>query len=178
MTKEKVEININWEIAQRGKVKQVRIVGTGQDIDGVYDVEYAIKLAKENEVDLVEINKNSNPPICKLIEYQKYLYELKKRKKENEKKSKQNEIEIKELRFSPNTDTHDFEFKKRHAEDFIKDGNKVKCVVIFHGREMHYKDKGQILLLKLADDLSEIAIVESLPKMEGYKMIMYLKPKK
>ena len=177
MAKKKENLHrTNWEISQHGKVKEVRIVGS--DSDGVYDINYAIRLADDEGVDLIEINATSNPPVCKLMEYQKFLYDLKKKKKEQEKKSKESQSELKELRFGPNTDTHDYEFKKKHAEEWLKDGDKVKAVVIFRGREMLFKEKGEIILLKLANELSEIAIVESLPKMEGNKMFMTMRQKK
>lgn len=166
----------NWEISQNGKINDVRVVGT--DSDGVYDIKLAIKLAEDNGDDLIEISPGANPPVCKIMEYQKFLYELKKKKKEQDKKNKENQSELKELRFGPNTDVHDFEFKKKHAEEWLKDGDKVKAVVVFHGREMQFKDKGEIMLLKLADELSEVGIVESLPSMEGNKMFMTIRQKK
>jgi len=166
----------NWEISQNGRVKEVRLVGT--DYDGVQELNYAVRLAEDADGDLIEINAGTNPPICKIMDYQKFLYELKKKKKEQEKKTKESQSELKELRFGPNTDTHDFEFKKKHAEEWIKNGDKVKAVVIFRGREMMFKEKGEIMLLKLANELSEISIVESMPRMEGNKMFMTIRQKK
>jgi len=133
-------------------------------------------LAQEAGLDLVEISPKAEPPVCKIIDYKKFLYEQKKRKKEM--KSKTQKVVIKEIRYGPNTDEHDFDFKLKHAENFIKDGAKVKAYVFFKGRSILFKDKGQILLLKLAQSLEEIATVESMPKMEGKRMIMMLAPKK
>ena len=133
-------------------------------------------MAQEAGLDLVEISPKAEPPVCKIIDYKKFLYEQKKRKKEM--KSKTQKVVIKEIRYGPNTDEHDFDFKLKHAENFIKDGAKVKAYVFFKGRSILFKDKGQILLLKLAQSLEEIATVESMPKMEGKRMIMMLAPKK
>lgn len=168
---------INHEISQKGVVSEVRIIGSF-NYDGIHDLSSAIRFAEDTGVDLIEINESSNPPVCKLMDYNKFLYEQKKKKKELEKNSKKNEMEIKELRFGPNTDTHDFDFKKKHAENFLNNGDKVKAVVIFHGREMNFKDKGEIMLLKLAEELTQVGLVESMPKFEGNKMIMFIKPKK
>jgi len=159
------------------KSKEVRLVGDNVE-NGVYSNEEARKIANELELDLIEISPNANPPVCRIQDYNKFLYDIKKKQKEQEKKNKQNQSEIKEIRFGPNTDEHDFEFKKRHAESFLKRGDKVKSYVFFKGREMMFKEKGQILLLKLADQLENVGIVESMPKMEGNKMFMVIKPKK
>lgn len=133
-------------------------------------------MAEEANLDLVEISPTANPPVCKLIDYKKFLYEQKKRKKEM--KSKTQKIVVKEIRFGPNTDDHDFNFKLKHAENFIKEGAKVKAYVFFKGRSILFKDKGEILLLKLAQALEDVATVESMPKMEGKRMIMMITPKK
>lgn len=133
-------------------------------------------MAAEADLDLVEISPSANPPVCKIIDYKKFLYEQKKRKKEM--KSKAVKIIVKEIRFGPNTDEHDFNFKLKHAENFIKEGVKVKAYVFFKGRSILFKDKGEILLLKLAQALEDVATVESMPKMEGKRMIMMLSPKK
>jgi translation initiation factor IF-3 len=133
-------------------------------------------MAEAQSLDLVEISPKAEPPVCKIIDYKKFLYEQKKRQKEM--KSKASKIEVKEIRFGPNTDDHDFNFKLKHAEKFIGEGNKVKAYVFFKGRSILFKDKGEILLLKLAQALEEVAVVESMPKLEGKRMIMFLAPKK
>jgi len=156
---------------------EVRLVGDNIDI-GIYSNEEAIKIADDLELDLIEISPNANPPVCKIQDYSKFLYDMKKKQREQDKKNRQNQIEVKEIRFGPNTDDHDFNFKKNHAESFLKRGDKVKAFVFFRGREMMFKEKGQILLLKLADQLEDVGIVESMPKMEGNKMIMFIRSKK
>mgnify|MGYP001318549104 FL=1 len=133
-------------------------------------------MANEADLDLVEISPKANPPVCKIIDYKKFLYEQKKKQKEM--KAKATKVVVKEIRFGPNTDDHDFDFKLKHAEKFIKEGAKVKAYVFFKGRSILFKDQGQILLLKLAQSLEEIATVESMPKMEGKRMIMMLSPRK
>ncbi len=133
-------------------------------------------MAQQMELDLVEISPNANPPVCKIIDYKKFLYDQKKKQKEI--KAKAVKVVVKEIRFGPNTDDHDFEFKLKHAEKFITEGSKVKAFVFFKGRTIVFKDRGEILLLKMAQALEEIATVESLPKLEGKKMIMMLAPKK
>lgn len=133
-------------------------------------------MANDLELDLVEISPNADPPVCKIIDYKKFLYEQKKKQKEI--KAKAQKVVVKEIRFGPNTDDHDFNFKLKHAEKFIEEGAKVKAYVFFKGRSILFKDKGQILLLKLAQALEENASVESMPKMEGKRMIMMLAPKK
>ncbi len=133
-------------------------------------------MAEEQSLDLVEISPSADPPVCKIIDYKKFLYEQKKRQKEI--KNKAQKVVVKEIRFGPNTDDHDFNFKLKHAEKFIEEGAKVKAYVFFKGRSILFKDSGQILLLKLAQQLEDIATVESMPKMEGKRMIMMLAPKK
>lgn len=125
---------------------------------------------------MVEISPNAVPPVCKIIDYKKFLYDQKKKQKEI--KAKAQKMVVKEIRFGPNTDEHDFDFKVKHAENFIKEGSKVKAFVFFKGRTIVFKERGEILLLKMAQALEEIATVESLPKLEGKKMIMFLAPKK
>tara|TARA_B100001063_G_scaffold112253_1_gene104741 strand:- start:1595 stop:2029 length:435 start_codon:yes stop_codon:yes gene_type:complete len=142
----------------------------------VYSIEKALAMANEADLDLVEISPKANPPVCKIIDYKKFLYEQKKKQKEM--KAKATKVVVKEIRFGPNTDDHDFDFKLKHAEKFIKEGAKVKAYVFFKGRSILFKDQGQILLLKLAQSLEEIATVESMPKMEGKRMIMMLSPRK
>jgi translation initiation factor IF-3 len=133
-------------------------------------------LASELELDLVEISPNANPPVCKILEYKKFLYEQKKRDKAL--KSKATKVTIKEIRFGPQTDEHDYDFKKKHAEKFLKDGAKLKAFVFFKGRSIVFKEQGQILLLRLAQDLEELGKVEQLPKLEGKRMTMFISPKK
>jgi translation initiation factor IF-3 len=131
-------------------------------------------MAEEQELDLVEISPKADPPVCKVMDYKKFLYEQKKREKELKKKTTQ--VVVKEIRFGPNTDDHDYEFKKKNAEKFLKDGAKLKAFVFFKGRSIVFKDKGQILLLRLAQDLEDLAKVEQMPKLEGKRMIMMLSP--
>lgn len=153
----------------------MRLVAEGVE-PGLYPLSEALKIAEEQELDLVEISKNSTPPVCKILDYKKFLFDHKKKQKEI--KAKAVKVVIKEIRFGPNTDDHDFEFKLKHAEKFIKEGAKVKAFVFFKGRTIIFKERGQILLLKLAQALEDIATVESMPKMDGKKMFMYLAPKK
>jgi len=133
-------------------------------------------MAKEQELDLVEISPKAVPPVCKIVDYQKFLYEQKKRDKVM--KSKATKVIVKEIRFGPQTDEHDYEFKKKHAIKFLKDGSKLKAFVFFKGRSIIFKEQGQILLLKLAQELEEYGKVEQLPKLEGKRMIMFIAPKK
>ncbi len=142
---------------------------------GVYPTGQALKMAEEQELDLVQISPNANPPVCKILDYKKFLYEQKKKQKEI--KQKTVKVVIKEIRFGPNTDEHDYEFKKKHAIKFLQEGAKLKAYVFFKGRSILFKDKGQILLLKLAQELEEYGTVESMPKMEGKRMIMFIAPK-
>jgi translation initiation factor IF-3 len=153
----------------------VRLVGDNVEI-GVYPTRKALAIAEEQELDLVEISPKANPPVCKVMDYKKFVYEQKKREKTL--KSKATKVIIKEIRFGPNTDNHDYEFKKKHAEKFLKDGAKLKAYVFFKGRSIIYKDQGEILLLKLAQELEELGKVEQMPKLEGKRMIMFIAPKK
>ncbi len=143
---------------------------------GVYRLGKARAIAEELELDLVEISPNANPPVCKILEYKKFLYEQKKREKAL--KSKATKVVIKEIRFGPQTDEHDYEFKKKHAEKFLNEGAKLKAFVFFKGRSIVFKEQGQILLLRLAQDLEELGKVEQLPKLEGKRMTMFISPKK
>jgi len=143
---------------------------------GIYSLFEGIKLSEEQELDLVEISPNAIPPVCKILNYKKFLYEQKKREKSL--KSKATKVIVKEIRFGPNTDEHDYEFKKKHAEKFLKEGAKLKAFVFFKGRSIVFKEQGQILLLRLAQDLEKIGKVEQLPELEGKKMIMFISPKK
>jgi translation initiation factor IF-3 len=143
---------------------------------GVYPLDKAKALANEQELDLVEISPKAKPPVCKIIDYKKFLYEQKKREKSL--KSKATKVTIKEIRFGPQTDEHDYEFKKKHALKFLQEGAKLKAFVFFKGRSIIFKEQGQILLLKLAQELEEYGKVEQLPKLEGKRMIMFIAPKK
>lgn len=135
-----------------------------------------MRLATELEVDLVEISPNADPPVCKLMDYGKFIYQQKKRDKEL--KAKSTQITVKEIRFGPQTDEHDYEFKRKNAEKFLKEGSKLKAFVFFKGRSIIYKEQGQILLLRLAQDLEEFGKVEAMPVLEGKRMIMFIAPKK
>ena len=151
------------------------MVGDNVDI-GIYPLSKAQDIANNLDLDLVEISPNASPPVCKVLDYKKFLYEQKKREKQL--KSKSTKVIVKEIRFGPQTDEHDYEFKKKHAEKFLKDGAKLKAFVFFKGRSIIYKDQGEILLLKLAQDLGSLGKVEQLPKLESKKMIMIMSPKK
>jgi len=151
------------------------LVGDNVNI-GVYPLSKAQDIANNLDLDLVEISPNASPPVCKALDYKKFLYEQKKREKQL--KSKSTKVIVKEIRFGPQTDEHDYEFKKKHAEKFLKDGAKLKAFVFFKGRSIIYKDQGEILLLKLAQDLENLGKVEQLPKLESKKMIMIMSPKK
>ena len=168
---------LSFRINNQIRVSEVRLVGDNIEV-GVYDIKDALKMADEQELDLIEISTSTTPPICKIMDYGKYLYEQKRKVKDQEKRNRDNKVELKELRFGPNTDEHDFEFKKRHAQKFLQDGDRVRAFVFFKGREIKYKEKGEIMLLKLADDLAEFGVVESLPQLEGNKLILTLRPKK
>jgi translation initiation factor IF-3 len=152
------------------------VVGDNIENQGIYPLREALKMADEKELDLVEISPNADPPVCKIIDYSKFLYQQKKKQKEM--KAKTQKIVVKEIRFGPNTDDHDFEFKLRHAEKFLKDGAKVKAYVFFKGRSILFKEQGEILLLKLATALEDLGTVEQMPKLEGKRMIMMISPKK
>ena len=151
------------------------MVGDNVEI-GVYNLPMALALARELELDLVEISPNATPPVCKILEYKKFLYEQKKRDKAL--KSKATKVIIKEIRFGPQTDEHDYEFKKKHAIKFLTEGAKLKAFVFFKGRSIVFKEQGQILLLRLAQDLEDLGKVEQLPRLEGKRMTMFISPKK
>ncbi|HMN32780.1 MAG TPA: translation initiation factor IF-3 [Chitinophagaceae bacterium] len=169
--KQKVrEHRLNQEI----DVLEVRLVGENIE-PGVYSVSEALKLCTELEVDLVEISPNAVPPVCRAVDYNKFLYE--KKKKEKEIKAKASKSEVKEIRFTPNTDEHDFDFKAKHAEKFLADGNKVKAYVQFKGRAIIFKDRGELILLKFAERLSEFGTLEGMPKIEGKRMHAIFSPK-
>src|SRR5579862_2101222 len=156
------------------RVPQVRLVGDNVEV-GVYSTQEALKMAQEQALDLVEISPSADPPVCKIIDYNKFLYD--KKKKEKELKAKAKTSEVKEVRFTPNTDDHDFEFKCKHAEKFLQDGNKVKAHVQFKGRAIMFKERGELLLLKFADRLKEVGSLEGMPKMEGKRMQVMFAPK-
>lgn len=156
------------------RVPQVRLVGDNVEV-GVYSIQDALKMAQEQQLDLVEISPNADPPVCKIIDYNKFLYE--KKKKEKEMKAKSKASEVKEIRFTPNTDDHDFDFKAKHAEKFLKEGNKVKAYVQFKGRAIQFKERGELLLLKFAERLGDAGVLEGMPKMEGKRMLAIWAPK-
>ncbi len=156
------------------KVPMVRLVGENIEI-GVYPIVEAQKIANDQGLDLVEISPQADPPVCKVIDYNKFLYE--KKKKEKEMKAKSKVSEVKEIRFTPNTDDHDFDFKSKHALNFLKDGNKVKAYVQFKGRAIMFKERGELLLLKFAERLVEVGTLESMPKLEGKRMFAIFAPK-
>ena len=142
---------------------------------GIYTLQQAMAKAEEIGLDLVEISPKADPPVCKIIDYKKFLYEQKKREKIM--KAKASKVVVKEIRFGPNTDDHDYEFKKKHAEKFLRDGAKLKAYVFFKGRSIVYKDQGEILLLRLASELEELGKVEQMPRLEGKRMTMFIAPK-
>jgi len=142
---------------------------------GIYPTDEARRIAREQELDLVEISPNADPPVCKVIDYKKFLYE--KKRKEKEMKANAKQSEVKEIRFTPGTDDHDFDFKAKHAEKFLKDGNKVKAYVQFKGRAIMFKERGELVLLKFAERLAEVGQPEALPKLEGKRMLLMLTPK-
>jgi len=156
-------------------VYTVRVVGEGVE-QGVYPFEEALKMAQDMSLDLVEISAAADPPVCRIVDYKKFLYDLKKKQKEI--KAKQSVVEVKEIRFGTNTDEHDVNFKLAHARKFLQEGHKVKAFVFFKGRTIVFKERGEILLLKFAQDLEDVGVVESMPKLEGKRMIMYFIPKK
>jgi translation initiation factor IF-3 len=162
-------------INDRIRSPKVRLAGDNIEPE-IYTIENALKMAEELELDLVEISPNADPPVCRILDYKKFLYE--KKKKEKEIKAKTQKTVIKELRFGPNTDDHDFEFKAKHGEKFLEEGSKVKAYVHFKGRAIVFKDRGELLLLKLAKRLEDWGAPEQLPKLEGKRMIMVLSPKK
>ena len=153
----------------------VRVVGEGVDNE-IHSIREALKIADEMGLDLVEISPNANPPVCKLMDYKKFLFDQKKKQKEIN--AKTTKVVIKEIRLGPQTDDHDFEFKLNHAKRFLEDGAKVKVDVFFHGRSIAYKDQGEIILLKFAQALADYGKVESMPKLEGKRMLMMIAPKK
>jgi translation initiation factor IF-3 len=166
----KNQYRINGQI----HVREVRVVtDNGSE---VMPTRKALDLARQQELDLVEISPNAQPPVCRIIDYSKFLYQQKKRQKEM--KQKQVKVEVKEIRFGPQTDDHDYQFKLKHAQEFLEEGNKVRAYVFFRGRSILFKEQGEVLLLRFANDLEEYAKVEQMPKLEGKKMFLFLAPKK
>ena len=163
-----------YRINEQIRVREVRIVGDGEST--VVSTREALDMAHDQGVDLVEISPNANPPVCRLIDYSKFLYQQKKRQKEM--KAKQVKVEVKEIRFGPQTDEHDYQFKLKHAMEFLQEGNKVRAYVFFRGRSILFKEQGEVLLLRFANDLEEYGKVEGMPSLEGKKMFLYLAPKK
>jgi translation initiation factor IF-3 len=162
-------------INERIRAREVRVVGEGIET-GVYPIDKALEIAKEMGLDLVEISPNAEPPVCKVVDYKKFLYDQKKKQKEL--KAKVAKTVIKEIRFGPQTDDHDFNFKKNHAMKFLQEGSKVKAFVFFKGRSILFKEQGEILLLRFANELEDYGKAEQMPMLEGKKMIMVMAPKK
>jgi translation initiation factor IF-3 len=156
-------------------LNQVRVVGENVE-QGIFPFEEALRMAQDIGLDLVEISASADPPVCRVVDYKKFLYDLKKKQKEI--KAKQSVVELKEIRFGPNTDEHDLNFKLAYAKKFLAEGHKVKAFVFFRGRSIVFKERGEILLLKFAQDLEEMGVVESMPKLEGKRMMMFIIPKK
>ena len=168
------KIKKQYRVNEQIRVREVRIVSDGDST--VMPTRHALDMAREQGVDLVEISPNAQPPVCRLIDYSKFLYQQKKHAKEM--KAKQVKVEVKEIRFGPQTDEHDYNFKLKHAQEFLSEGNKVRAYVFFRGRSILFKEQGEVLLLRFANDLEEYAKVEQLPKLDGKKMFLYLAPKK
>lgn len=169
--KEKDPHNIN----ERIRAREVRLVGDNVE-NGIYSLHEALRMADELELDLVEISPNAAPPVCKILDYQKFLYQQKKRQKEQ--KAKQAKVTVKEIRFGPQTDDHDYNFKLKHAIGFLQEGAKVKAYVFFKGRSILFKEQGEVILLRFAQDIEDYGKVEQMPVLEGKRMIMMLTPKK
>ncbi len=157
------------------RVKEVRLVGDNVE-QGVYTIQQALRIANDQELDLVEISPNVNPPVCRVVDYQKFVFQLKKKQKEQ--KAKSVKVVVKEIRFGPQTDDHDYNFKLKHAKGFLSEGSKVKAYVFFRGRSILFKDQGEVLLLRFANDLEDYGRVESMPVLEGKRMTIMIAPKK
>ena len=172
--KRKVDPKSQYRINEEIRVREVRVV----DDNGatVMSTREALELAQQRGEDLVEISPNATPPVCRIIDYSKFLYQQKKRAKEM--KSRQVKVEVKEIRFGPQTDDHDYNFKLKHAKEFLEEGNKVRAYVFFRGRSILFKEQGEVLLLRFANDLEEYGKVEQMPKLEGKKMFLFMAPKK
>lgn len=162
-------------INEQIRAREVRVVGDNVE-QGIYTIQEARRMAQQQELDLVEISPNADPPVCKILDYQKFLYQQKKKAKEQ--KANQVKTTLKEIRFGPQTDDHDYSFKLRHAISFLQEGSKVRAYVFFRGRSIVFKDQGKLLLLRFANDLEEYARVDQLPKLEGKRMSMLFSPKK
>ncbi|MCI6324636.1 MAG: translation initiation factor IF-3 [Paludibacteraceae bacterium] len=156
-------------------VHQVRLVGDNVE-QGIYPFQTALRMADEQNLDLVEISPNADPPVCRILDYQKFLYQ--KKRKEKEAKANSKKMEVKEIRFGPQTDDHDYNFKLKHAQEFLKEGNKVKAYVFFRGRSIVFKEQGELLLARFANDLAEFGKPDAVPNLEGKRMILNLSPKK
>lgn len=169
------KLKVTYRVNAQIRVPQVRIVGDGIESQ-VVSTSRALQMADDMGVDLVEISPNAEPPVCRLIEFSKFIYQQKKHAKEV--KAKQVKVEVKEIRFGPQTDDHDYEFKLKHAKGFLSEGDKVKAYVFFKGRSILFKEQGEVLLLRFANDLEEVGKVEGMPSLEGKKMFLYLAPKK
>ena len=167
-------IKNQYRVNEQIRVREVRIVDDNGS--SVVPTRQALDMARDKGVDLVEISPNANPPVCRLIDYSKFIYQQKKRAKEL--KAKQVRVEVKEIRFGPQTDEHDYQFKLKHAKEFLEEGNKVRAYVFFRGRSILFKEQGEVLLLRFANDLEEFGKVERMPSLEGKKMFIYLAPKK
>ena len=163
-----------YRVNEQIRVREVRVVG--DDGSTVMPTRQALDIARDKGVDLVEISPNAQPPVCRIIDYSKFLYQQKKRAKEL--KAKQVKQEVKDIRFGPQTDDHDYNFKLKHAKEFLEEGNKVRAFVFFRGRSILFKEQGEVLLLRFANDLEEYGKVEQMPALEGKKMFLYLSPKK
>ena len=163
-----------YRVNEQIRAREVRVVG--EDGSSVMSTRDALEMARQEGVDLVEISPNANPPVCRIIDYSKFLYQQKKRAKEM--KAKQVKQEVKEIRFGPQTDEHDYNFKLKHAKEFLEEGNKVRAYVFFRGRSILFKEQGEVLLLRFANDREEYGKVDQLPSLEGKKMFLYLSPKK
>ena len=157
------------------RVKEVRLVGDNVE-QGVYTIQQALRIANDQELDLVEISPNVNPPVCRVVDYQKFVFQLKKKQKEQ--KAKSVKVVVKEIRFGPQTDDHDYNFKLKHSKGFLSEGSKVKAYVFFRGRSILFKDQGEVLLLRFANDLEDYGRVESMPVLEGKRMTIMIAPKK
>lgn len=164
-----------YNINERIRAKEVRLVGDNVE-NGIVPIQQALKLADEMELDLVEISPTAQPPVCKILDYSKFLYQQKKRQKEQ--KAKATKVTVKEIRFGPQTDEHDYNFKLKHAQNFLGEGSKVKAYVFFKGRSILFKEQGEVLLLRFANDLEEYGKVEQMPVLEGKRMTIMLSPKK
>lgn len=164
-----------YAINERIRAREVRLVGDNVE-NGIYPIQQALKMADEMELDLIEISPTAQPPVCKILDYSKFLYQQKKRLKEQ--KAKATKVVVKEIRFGPQTDDHDYNFKLKHAQSFLQEGSKVKAYVFFKGRSILFKEQGEVLLLRFANDLEELGKVEQMPVLEGKRMIIMISPKK